>query len=336
MSQLKNIFYQASSFLPMQYLQKISPVTTLLPYQHTVSDQSLPHVKHLYSYKTVKQFTADLETLLKHYTPVSPDDVLQHINSNTPLPKKTFLLTFDDGFREVYDIIAPLLQSKGVPALFFINPAFIDNRELFFRCKTSLLIDELLKTRKANFIKLYQDHLNISGASSVKIIDSLKKLTNGDMLDELAKKINYSFVDFLKNQRPFLTTENLISLKKRGFTIGAHSMNHPYYENLNLPEQVAQTVDSCNYVQQNTGINKQYFSFPYSDEHLQQNLFNELKKTNVDLLFGIQNQKEELNNKMLHRFNAERPFVTLDKQIKGILLMTAINKLRGKNKVQRN
>lgn len=47
--------------------------------------------------------------------------------------------------RQCYDVILPILEAKGIPATFFINSGFIDNKDLFFRFKASFLIDELHK-----------------------------------------------------------------------------------------------------------------------------------------------------------------------------------------------
>ncbi|MEO5943109.1 MAG: polysaccharide deacetylase family protein [Ferruginibacter sp.] len=339
MSPLKKIFYQANNVFPLSFLKKISPIHTLLPYHHTVSDQHLPHIKHLYPYKNVAQFTTDLDILLKNYKIVTPADLLKSIEDNNILPKNTFLISFDDGFREVYDIIAPILEQKGVPAIFFINPAFIDNKRLFFRSKSSLLIDHLLNKKDDNeIIRIYADTLSIKDATVSEIITTIKniKINNAAVIDNLAGKTGYSFEKFLAEQKPFLTTENLAALQKRGFTIGGHSMTHPYYQQLNLQEQLNETINSCKFIKDNTGMEKMYFSFPYSDEGLSQDLFDNILKEDIDLLFGIQNQKNELNNKMLHRFNAERPDIDFEKQLKGLLTLNAVKKIAGKNSVKRN
>lgn len=338
MSPFKNLFYHSCSFIPMQLLQNLSPVTTLLPYHHTVSNNALPHIQHLYSYKNETQFKKDLDTLLKYNKPIGAGDLSQCIIENKPFPKQSFLLTFDDGFREIYDVIAPLLESKGVPAVFFIVPSFLDNKELFFRCKTSLLIHELVNHKKDDLLNLYREHFELPNATQSEIINLLKniKYTTRDTLDKLAHKTGYSFVDFLTQQQPFLTTGQLTSLHNRGFTIGAHSINHPYYDPLSLEDQLEQTIGSCNYIQQITGNKQQFFSFPFSEENLPQVLFNELNKCGIDLLFGLQNQKDERTNKMVHRFNAERPSVKFDEQLKGILLLSLLRKWLGKNKVHRN
>jgi hypothetical protein len=58
--------------------------------------------------------------------------------------KKPLLhLSFDDGLSACYDTIAPILLRKGVPATFFLNPAFIDNKALMFRYKISLCLNAL-------------------------------------------------------------------------------------------------------------------------------------------------------------------------------------------------
>jgi len=40
------------------------------------------------------------------------------------------LVTFDDAYASVYDVAAPLCKLYGVPAVFFVNAAFLDNTKL--------------------------------------------------------------------------------------------------------------------------------------------------------------------------------------------------------------
>ncbi|MEO8568835.1 MAG: polysaccharide deacetylase family protein [Ginsengibacter sp.] len=338
MSLFKSIYYNCSSAFPLAFLKRLYPSTCLLPYHHIVSDEDVWHIKHLYNYKNVSQFKNDLEILLKNFKPISASDLIQYIQTNNQLPKNTFLLSFDDGFREVNDVIAPLLEAKGVPAIFFINPAFIDNKKLFYRGKTSLLIHELLKNKKKpTMIHEIGDILNTQKHTIEVFIGMLKKLNNTDeaLVNDLAQKLSLSFDEYLVRQKPFLTTEQLTSLDKRGFTIGAHSWSHPYYDKISFEDQLEETISSCNFVKEKTKQHSITFSFPYSDNAVSQNLFDALHKTEIDLMFGIQNQKVELNNNMVHRFNAERPGISLDKQLKGIMLFMAIQKKMGKQTVLR-
>jgi peptidoglycan/xylan/chitin deacetylase (PgdA/CDA1 family) len=316
----------------------MAPANSLFPYHHIVSNESLPHIKHLYNYKNEAQFIKDLDFLLKHYTPVSAAEVIRSIKNKIKLAPHSFLLSFDDGFREVHDIIAPILEKKGVPAIFFINPSFIDNKELFYRCKISLLINELIKNKdNINYLKIFYECIKPKVKSFQNIISSLKLInqTTAGVLDSIAQNIEFSFEHFLQKEQPFLNSNQLLSLQQRGFSIGAHSMNHPYYNLLSLNEQIEQTIRSCKFVNELLGTKDCCFSFPHSDKELTQELFTKLYKTDIPILFGIQNQKIELSNNILHRFNAERPETNLETQIKGLTLMMWLLQLAGRNKVKR-
>ncbi len=338
MSLLKTIFYSAAAGLPTVFLKRISPVRTLFPYHHTVSNGALLHLKHLYTCKSVQQFTADLDFLLRHFKPVSVTDLIQAVHSNTKLPANAFLLSFDDGFREVHDTVAPILTAKGIPAIFFVNPAFIDNKVLFYRCKISLLIDALIQLTPGNDLLKKSAAILDCRETSVQALSKILKAIRQDeagKLDVLAETLNVSFDNYLATARPFMTTDQLRTLSKQGFTIGGHSWDHPYYDLLTEEQQVEQTIRSCRYVQENISSGPVVFSFPHTDKHISQSFFDTAGLKEIDLFFGIQNQKQELHNKMLHRFNAERPEYPLNKQVNGLLVYLLLRAIFSRKNVMR-
>ena len=340
MSLLKGIYYNICSLFPTQVLQHFSGATTLFPYHHLVSDEDVIHIKHLYEYKNVRQFTADLEFLLRYYKPVAVSDVVQTISSKKKLATNTFLLTFDDGLREVSDVIAPILQKKGIPAVFFINPGFLDNRELFYRFKISLVIEAI--TRKENDPGLLKECgiiLKKKFQSTQQLIAHLRSIMdeNKIVLDELARKLDFTFEEYLKNNRPYLTSAQVKELGNAGFTIGSHSWDHPYYKFLSLVEQKKQTIQSSEYIKNIFHPSYNLFSFPHMDTEVTQDFFDEmaLEYPNIDAFFGVQNQKSELQNKMVHRFNAERPGLPMTKQLNGIIMFIFLQRLFKKQYVKR-
>ena len=46
------------------------------------------------------------------------------------LPPRAVLVTFDDAYASVVESAAPLCRKFGVPAVFFVNAAFLDNQRL--------------------------------------------------------------------------------------------------------------------------------------------------------------------------------------------------------------
>jgi hypothetical protein len=76
-----------------------------------------------------RRFEAALRFLTKYYTPVHLEDVLTNCDGKG-LPARAVLITFDDAYVSVADVAAPLCREFGVPAVFFANAEFLDNRRL--------------------------------------------------------------------------------------------------------------------------------------------------------------------------------------------------------------
>src|SRR5687767_2369317 len=129
-----------SSFMPLSALFKISRKRLFCPFYHLVSNEDVPHIKHLYSFKNVHQFRKDLDVLLKNFIPIDLPDLSKIVREGS-MKKNGFFLSFDDGLSECYHVIAPILKEKGVPATFSINSAFVDNKNLFYRYQASIIIE---------------------------------------------------------------------------------------------------------------------------------------------------------------------------------------------------
>ena len=135
-----------------------------------------------------------------------------------------------------------------------------------------------------------------------------------------------------------MLSSQLKELSGKGFAIGAHSMDHPHFKKLTEEEQLSQTMSSLNAVSRTTGGACSYFSFPHEDKDVKQSFFNHFladPSFSKSLLFGVQNQLEERNNNMLHRYNAEDPFRSLEKMTKGVLFYNFLMKLMRRNNVRR-
>lgn len=330
------MLFSVGSVLPLNRLFKASHVNILLPYHHTVSNNYLPHIKGLYNYKNTNQFEKDIDWLLLNFNAVHPYQVSEFILQDKPLPKKSFLLSFDDGFREVHDVIAPMLYKKGVPALFFINPAFIDNKELFYRCKLSLVIEKIKSDK--NLLSKLSHHLQMQSKDWTTVRNKILQIhyPEKDKADELGRVAEIDFQNFLETQQPFLTTTQIASLIKQGFVFGGHSMDHPHYKFLNDGEQFSQTIDSINYTNNFQQRGFEYFAFPHQDNVVKQNVIDKIKFNQKNLLmFGLQNSKEENHNGILHRFNAEDPTQNFAALTKGILFFNSMLHQIKKRKVVR-
>lgn len=315
--------------LPFPILLSIQQQKLFFPLYHIVSDKRLKHLIHLYAYKNVNQFENDLEFLLKYFSPISLDDLLNFDDKKEKAPTKSFLLTFDDGYREVYDIIAPILKKHSIPAMFFLNSAFIDNKEMFFRNKASLLIEKINEEDDSNILKKIKEILLLNGKDIQDIRKSILSINYQDkfILDDIAEILNFDFERYLKEKRPYLTSEEIISLINDGFAFGAHSIDHPLYKDLSLEEQLRQTTESLNFLNERFKIPYRVFAFPFDDQGVYEEYFrNIFFKDEVKITFGTSDFEKRAFKNNIQRQSMERSLEPLSKIYSELFRKEIVNK----------
>jgi len=330
---------KVASFLPSELLVKITNQKLILPFYHTVSDGgNMPHIKHLYSLKSEKTFEEDLDFLLRVYNPIDYDQFLAFKNNNRSPKKPSFLLSFDDGLREFHDIIAPILIRKGIPAVCFLNSNFIDNKGLFFRYKASLLIEKFQKNKDLIEKKEVQNFLNAVPLPTDDISKFILSINyqNKNLLDDLAKTINYDFEDFLSEFEPYLTSQQITYLIDQGFYFGGHSIDHPEYQYLKQDEQLRQTKESVKEICSKFSLNYKTFSFPFTDYGVSKQFFVDLMTKNVvDVTFGCAGLKQEMIPNHFQRIPFELDNLPAKELLNAELLYFILKIPFGKNKINR-
>jgi peptidoglycan/xylan/chitin deacetylase (PgdA/CDA1 family) len=289
-----NIF---KDILPLSFLVRVTKQRLILPCYHIISNTHLKHIVNLYKYKDVSSFKLDLEFFMKNYKPLDLFDLIKLVKGRSQPPSASFFLSFDDGLKEFYNIIAPVLLEKGIPATCFLNSAFIDNKDMFFRYKESILI-ELINgiNRKSTQWKVLKSWFSDNKMSVVSYKKQLLKIKydRRDMLDELAGVLNFSFRDYLEKEKPYLTGLQINELIKKGFTFGAHSIDHPEYRYLSFEEQVRQTLGSTDEVSSRFKLDYRIFAFPFTDYGVGRQFFEKINQDDaIDFTAGAAGMKRD-------------------------------------------
>jgi peptidoglycan/xylan/chitin deacetylase (PgdA/CDA1 family) len=274
----------------IKHFISITGQKTIFPVYHTVSEHSLPHLRHLYAVKTPRQFEQDLDFILKYFDPMTIQDVMAYCKNGKKSSKPSFFLSFDDGLREVYEIIYPILKKKGISAAIFLNSAFVDNKAMFYRFKVSLLLNEI--ENSPDCIR-HQDVIRWAKMNQITdLAPWLKKAQyhQQHLLDQLALLIDVSFENYLIHNQPYMTSSQISQLYHDGFYIGGHSVDHPKYDEVQLDEQIRQTNQSIEWVQDRWPQEVNFFAFPFSDYGVKASFF---KQVATAISFGTAGLKND-------------------------------------------
>lgn len=103
--------------------EALAPQAVILQYHHIATNT--PRSTSV----TPEEFRQHMEYLRDNGFNILPlDEVLAALQEGRELPNKTAALTFDDGYRSVYEVAYPLLKEWGWPFTVFVPSALIGNQ----------------------------------------------------------------------------------------------------------------------------------------------------------------------------------------------------------------
>jgi peptidoglycan/xylan/chitin deacetylase (PgdA/CDA1 family) len=214
-----------------------------------------------YAVKSPQQFERELDLLLELGSPISLDDLLNWQNGRATRPEGWFL-SFDDGYRELHDVIAPILKRKGVPATFFLCSSLVDNQRPFFEDVSGLIADRYSKVSQAAQSAVLQE-LRGFDLSLSQLLAS--RVPRWEALNVVAELLAIDVSQWLRNEQPYLTGQDVMSLLRDGFHIGAHSVDHPLFSEISPAERDAQLrISMRTLIAQFPGVSR-VFAFPYGE-----------------------------------------------------------------------
>lgn len=275
---------------------------SIFPFYHTVSPEPLAHISHLYRVLTPEEFEKDLDQMLLHYEPLSLGDFLEREDKKTNKP--SMVLSFDDGLKGCYDYIAPLLKKKGVPAAFFLNNRFIDNRGLFYRYKASLLIhraihDCRILEKLAAYLKISKEQVE----TSIRMIGWDQRA----LLDALAREVELDYKGYQRAKPVYLSKGEVREMLEWGFDVGGHSSEHMEFKGLDQDQMIEQVRSSIKDLRKRYNIATAYFSFPFTSDDIPQRVIDTLlEERTATALLGTAGLKQTGRRAYIQRIPMEK------------------------------
>jgi peptidoglycan/xylan/chitin deacetylase (PgdA/CDA1 family) len=324
--------------LPLSFglLRKKAGINPLIVNYHVVSDENIPYIKGLYNYRNKQRFCADLDFLAANYHPIGLVEFLDCIEHKKKIPDNAVMFTIDDGFREVYEIMAPILLERNLTATVFLTSGFVDNKQFGIDQKKSILIEKLSHAADDFQLERTGKELKLKNLFKENVIYSILNIpyVHRDILDSISNIIGIDFTGMLNHFQPFLTTPQITELIHSGFTIGGHSIDHPNFMELSTKEQVHQAKTSVDFVTEKFAVQYKVFAFPYWDGGVSKEFFADIHG-HIEATFGTQGMMHDVIPDNFQRISVEKYPQQAKRIIKANYLRKILYHALNKDSIQR-
>lgn len=252
---------------------------------HYVRDVELTQFPKIKS-ASVRKFRTQLQQFQRLGTVISVDQLLSSLESGEVLPPNSVLLSFDDGYREHFDVVTELLVDAGVTAAFYPPALAIERRVLLDVNKVHFLLastsTDALVRQIDTFVDANQGATDILTKSEyhrtwaianrwddaetiyVKrmLQAGLPEESRAELADALFSKYvtsdSRAFADEL-----YLNVSQLQSMHAAGMHIGSHTVSHRWLNTLSRSEQHAEIVGSLDFLKRSQVLPHHGFTIAY-------------------------------------------------------------------------
>lgn len=284
-------------------------------YYHTISDKNLKYYP-LSDTISKDTFVRQIKYLRKKFRIISLNEALNKFQNKEEF-KNELVITTDDGFKENYTVIAPILDDFNATFTSLVCNNLIDNKSLMWRNVLFYIKNELPKNKIEDNVDLLCKEKKIEqpklGESLLSWSFRTWTLENKDENAMFLWNISfdYSISEFLKENTPYLNSNQINELIRNNFTIGSHSKSHPHFKNLSKEEIKEEVLEAIDELENNFKTRINAFSFPFErvkDEDFNKSL-TQIISDKVPIILGTKDKgfNHKLQPTNWHRTSMEYP-----------------------------
>ena len=178
------------------------------------------------------------------------------------------LLTFDDGYRDNYEVAYRVLREHGARGVFFITTGFIDGRatawwdEIAWLVRASERREVAADGFLADPVAFDEPHRQGAVAALRRTCASLPGDRVDAFLDWLAGATGAPRRGPADSREDWMTWDMVREMRAGGMTVGAHTVTHPVLSSISLEDQRTEVHESMARLEQELGERPRLFSYP--------------------------------------------------------------------------
>jgi peptidoglycan/xylan/chitin deacetylase (PgdA/CDA1 family) len=224
---------------------------------------------------TPESFKIQVDWLCDNFRIVALDELIAQIEPGSRWHEPVVLLTFDDGYRDNFDLAVPILRERSVPATFFIPTTFLEAPQLPWWDHVAYVIKQTKSPRLTlepvpdSIAPMVIDLTARSRFMAIKtIIGAFLDKTivdDGWFLQQLAERAAVDADVKRLGCQLFMSWDQVRELADSGsrLTIGSHGHSHSRLAGLDRDRQRFELTESKRILETHLGREVSALAYPY-------------------------------------------------------------------------
>jgi peptidoglycan/xylan/chitin deacetylase (PgdA/CDA1 family) len=246
--------------------QKYFPSVKVFAYHQVIGDKVHSNHSDLTGAIAALEFEMQVRYLCSRYRVISMQEFLGLLEAHE-IPENAVMLTFDDGYRNIYEYAFPVLKRYALPAtVFCTGNALLDDTVW---CDE--LLDLLLASKDPN-VELNGTIYRVNSRNDridvfQRLVSQLQRedfRTRQERMTELRKSLG----DWAQNNtKRYLGRAEILEMQENRIIFGAHTMSHPLLGSIQDSRELEREINgSIDTLEEITGQKCSCFAYPFGDE----------------------------------------------------------------------
>ncbi len=217
-----------------------------------------------------------LDWVGRRFRYVSLDELAATMEQGRRFDRPAAVVTFDDGYRDVYENAFPLLRRKGIPSAIFVVSDTVSSSRTLLHDRLYIVLQRALtrcppgRRRLARMIvrmgvwpasvSLRNDLPDDPYSATQLLLGSLTHLEVEHVVDALEGEMEIQAG--LSNGFQALTWGMLDEMRRAGVTIGSHTRTHPLLPNESASRILDEVRGSRQTIERKLGVAVNHFAYP--------------------------------------------------------------------------
>jgi peptidoglycan/xylan/chitin deacetylase (PgdA/CDA1 family) len=236
---------------------------------HRIGDPGDSPYDHDVWSASTESFAAQMAFLAQDFDVLGLDDLGSLNGSPGPaLRGRSVLVTFDDGYRDNFEVAFPILRAQGLKAAFFVSAAFLDGGGLAWWDEIAWMVRRATCSQLPASVWL-PAALPLGGVEAVPAIRRLLRVhkdlpaeRTGPFIEWLAEATGAGRCSRDEASATWMTWDMVRAMRKAGMSIGGHAVNHVVLARLDAAAQEREILGAAARLRAELGEPMRWFAYP--------------------------------------------------------------------------